>query len=465
MQNRTLPDTVLYLLSHIGSSVLVVHIPRRRVYTGRMRNRLTPQAMSDALRAALAGGAVDTADASALFYDMSLIEEKVRQLADTFPSDTLHAIAVKANPLRKVLEHLCALSGTEGYPLLGLESASLPEMTLALAAGFPPQHIVFDSPAKTEAEIQRALTAGIHLNMDNLQELSRVGDAITAGAPHGGIGIRINPQVGQGTIGATSVAAEYSKFGVPLKVFRKELMDAYIANPWLTGVHVHVGSQGCPLDQLVLGVRAVLDFVEEVNAATGGRINTFDLGGGLPADYGEDGFVATDFHQYAAALREACPRLFSGRYRLMTEFGRAVHANAGFAASRVEYVKPQGDIRTAVIHLGADMFLRKCYNPGDWHHEFSVCAPDGTLKTTPEREYRIAGPLCFAGDLPGRDILLPHIEPGDWLLIHDTGAYTLSMWSRYNSRAVPKVLGYNADHAFSTLKKRETPEDVLRFWE
>lgn len=426
--------------------------------------------MSHALRQAITANAVHAEDSSVLFYDLSLIAERVKELGETFPGDTLHAIAVKANPLCKTLAFLCALSETDGNPSLGLEAASRPEMALALDAGFAPDHVVFDSPAKTMSELKEAISQGIHLNMDNLQEVTRVADIISEmpDAPSGHFGIRINPQVGQGSIGATSVAAEYSKFGVPLKVFRDELKAVYAENEWLTGVHVHVGSQGCPLDQLVLGVRAVLDFVLEINAETGGRITSFDLGGGLPADYGQKGFDAPSFTSYAAALREGCPELFSGDFRLMTEFGRAVHANAGFAASRVEYVKPQGDIRTAVIHLGADMFLRKCYNPADWHHEFSVCDQNGQLKDAPKRAYRIAGPLCFAGDLPGRDVMLPEIEPGDWILIHDTGAYTLSMWSRYNSRAVPAVLGYttpNVSDEFIELKKRETPEDVLKFWD
>ncbi|UIJ37197.1 diaminopimelate decarboxylase [Desulfobaculum bizertense] len=435
-----------------------------------MRKRLSAQAMSRALTNALSEGAVQAEDSSVLFYDLSLIAERTKELAEQFPKDTLHAVAVKANPLRKVLAWLHALGEQDNAPQLGLESASEPEMHLALGAGFDPSHVVFDSPAKTLHELRFAITQGVHLNMDNMQEVERV-DTILKDLGHEAkstFGIRVNPQVGQGSIGATSVAAEYSKFGVPLKTFRKELLEIYRSHPWMTGIHVHVGSQGCPLDQLVLGVRSILDFVEEVNAATDGQIRIFDLGGGLPADYGQKEFQAPSFTEYVAALRTGCPELFSGKFRLMTEFGRAVHANAGFAASRVEYIKPQGDIRTAVIHLGADMFLRKCYNPGDWHHEFSVCDKNGALKDGPTRLYRIAGPLCFAGDLPGRDIALPEIEPGDWILIHDTGAYTLSMWSRYNSRAIPSVLGYKDEQAstgFVSLKRREQPQDVLSFWE
>ncbi|HEX7680890.1 MAG TPA: diaminopimelate decarboxylase, partial [Thermoanaerobaculia bacterium] len=81
------------------------------------------------------------------------------------------------------------------------------------------------------------------------------------------------------------------------------------------------------------------------------------------------------------------------------------------------------------------------------------------------RPYVIAGPLCFAGDIVARNVLLPRIEEGDFIIIRDTGAYTLSMWSRYNSRQMPKVVGYRDDGALMTiLKQRETVHDIIAFW-
>jgi diaminopimelate decarboxylase len=88
------------------------------------------------------------------------------------------------------------------------------------------------------------------------------------------------------------------------------------------------------------------------------------------------------------------------------------------------------------------------------------------LKTgSATRKYSIAGPLCFAGDIVARGVKSPPIETGDFVLIHDTGAYTLSMWSRYNSRQIPRVVGYrNQGESFEILKERETFEDLQRFW-
>jgi diaminopimelate decarboxylase len=73
--------------------------------------------------------------------------------------------------------------------------------------------------------------------------------------------------------------------------------------------------------------------------------------------------------------------------------------------------------------------------------------------------------LCFAGDILEREILLPEVKEGDLIIIHDTGAYTSSMWSRYNSRQFPKVIGYEDDgRKFVLLKERESLESIKNFW-
>ena len=79
----------------------------------------------------------------------------------------------------------------------------------------------------------------------------------------------------------------------------------------------------------------------------------------------------------------------------------------------------------------------------------------------------IVGPLCFGGDIIARGVSLPAIDVGDWLVIRDVGAYTLSMWSRHCSRGIPAVIGYErtADAITTRLLRRaESAADVVRFW-
>ena len=102
-----------------------------------------------------------------------------------------------------------------------------------------------------------------------------------------------------------------------------------------------------------------------------------------------------------------------------------------------------------------------------WKHEFFVLDADGRPKQTEPAPLTLAGPLCFSGDIIARDVSLPSVEPGDWLVIRDTGAYTLGMWSRHCSRSIPTVVGFDPQKSPSVrlLRRGETPSSVTRFWD
>lgn len=429
-----------------------------------MKSRLSYDEITRVFRRALRHDSLIREDDTAIvFYDLSHLTERIENLFELFPESALHAIAAKANPLTGVLKHIRGLG-------VGIEVASLPELYLAQKAGFPADTIVFDSPAKTRSELEYALESGVHINADSLVELDRISDLLEHTRSECTIGLRINPQVGAGVISTTSVASDYSKFGVPIGAARNGIIQAFLSNDWLHGVHVHIGSQGCHIELLLEGIAVVLDLVDEVNnllqrEKPNRRIDTFDIGGGLPVSYHREE-QPTSMSEYKDELARRFNRLFTDEFRLITEFGRYIHANAGWVATRVEYVKTDGGTNTLMVHVGADMFLRKCYNPGDWHHEISVVDRSGQPKPSGEtKKYVVAGPLCFAGDIIAREIELPEVSEGDYLIIHDTGAYTLSMWSRYNSRQIPEVIGYRDDgKRFEVLKAREDIERIREFW-
>jgi len=468
------------------------------------------------LKNAISGNLIRREDTALIFYDLDFLQSRVRELISVFPSGTLHALAIKANPLVRILHFTKNI-----HPRIGVEAASPGEVNLALKSGYLPGQIVYDSPVKTRYDLEFALKAGVHINADSLSEISRIDglfqemgrrpELFPSGEPKaiapsfpGSIGIRINPQVGIGTIVESSVAGEYSKFGVPIKHQRALLEIAFLKHEWLTGMHLHVGSQGCNIQMLVDGIGIVYDFMKEINEKRiqkGFRpISIFDIGGGVPISYRHDE-EPPSMEAYVAAIRDRAPGLFGmeaiiqsktdhGLYpekkralvlqqsgqptgistdapTLITEFGRWVYTHAGWTVSRVEYVKHDPDIDTAMLHVGADLFLRECLNPKDWNHEYSVFGPNGNLKTgRNEKPYNLAGPLCFSGDILAREVSLPTIEEGDYLVIRDSGGYTFSMWSRYNSRQTPRIAGYfNDGKKFEILKEREELNDIVDFWQ
>lgn len=337
---------------------------------------------------------------------------------------------------------------------------------LALKAGFKAENIVFDSPVKTISELAFALQNNIHINADSLMEIDRIAKIKESVKSHSKIGLRINPQVGAGKIKLTSVADEYSKFGVPIKSYKTEIIESFKKYNWLSGLHLHIGSQGCEMDMLLNGISKVLELIVEINKNIkkhNRQIEFLDIGGGLPVSYYHS-VNPPDISLYANNILGLMKENGLRNLTIITEFGRFLHANAGCIVSKVEYVKHYESSNTLMIHSGADIMLRECLNPGSWYHEFTLLDKNGKLKTSDKTlQYTIAGPLCFAGDIVGRNIELPLADEGDYLVIHDTGGYTFSMWSKYVSRLFPKVIGIENSN-FNILLNRETTNDILHFW-
>lgn len=429
-----------------------------------LKSNLSKEEISKAFSFALSQKDLITDDdTSVMFYDLTFLNERIADLKNWFPQTTLHAVAVKANPLTSTLKKVKGLG-------VGLEVASLPELYLAEATGFSADKIVFDSPSKTKTEIEYALTLGVYINADSFDELDRIDEILKNVKSRSVIGVRINPQVGSGSIKSTSVADAISKFGIPINDNIERLKEYYLKHDWLKSIHVHIGSQGCAVPLIIDGIRKVLNFANDVNESlkqtpTKKLIETFDIGGGLPVSYHLDKNPIS-MEEYQTMLRENFKELFNGQFKLITEFGRYIYANTGWVVSKVEYVKRESKYNIVMTHVGADLLLRKCYNPYDWHHEITILDKDGKLKSgTDKNKYIIAGPLCFAGDVIAKDLELPIVIEGDYIIIHDVGAYTLSMWSRYNSRQIPKVIGlWNENDSFEVLKKRESKEDLYEFW-
>ncbi|MGW2641524.1 diaminopimelate decarboxylase [Streptomyces sp. NPDC001348] len=397
----------------------------------------------------------------AAFVDLDGVAATVGRLRRAFPPSlpVLHSFAAKANSLVPVLKELEANG-------MGCEVATAGELARALAAGFPPGKIVFDAPAKTRGELERALELGVAVNADNFQELARIDEVLAGREPVSAIGVRVNPQIGGGAIAAMSTATSTSKFGVPLADpgSRRRLLEAFGRYPWLTWVHTHTGSQGCPLDLMAQGVAQAVGFAQEVEAVHGrGRVAGIDIGGGLPVNFADDE-VAPTFDTYVAHLRRHAPALFEGGYEVVTEFGRSVLAKNGFMAAYVEYTKSAGGRPIAITHAGVQVATRTVFSPGAWPLRIEAHGGDGRAKRGRPVRQDVAGPACFAGDLLARDHALPLLEPGDIVVVPDTGAYYFSTPFHYNSLPEPAVhgvrVGADGRTEFTLLRAAQDPWDL-----
>ncbi|MEV7277935.1 diaminopimelate decarboxylase [Streptomyces sp. NPDC093111] len=417
-----------------------------------------------AVRAAVEQGLLTPDEPVVALLDTAGIRASAAALTSAFAAVTdapvLHAFAVKAAPLVPVLRLLYEAG-------LGVEVASPGELALARAAGVPPARTVLDSPAKTPAELRQALALGIAVNADNLQELARL-DALVASAPTASpLGLRVNPQIGAGSIGALSTATATSKFGVALRDegAREAVVRAYLDRPWLTRLHTHTGSQGIPLALMAEGVGAAYALAEEINTKAGRQqIDTLDIGGGLPVNFASDEETPT-YAGYAALLAATVPGLLDGRYALVTEFGRSLLAKHGTVLARVEYTKVSGGRPIAVTHAGVQVATRTVYAPESWPLRVLAYDAGGRPRTGEETVQDVAGPACFAGDLLATGRLLPLLRPDDVVAVPDTGAYYFAHHYAYNSLPRPAVHGFTPTDdggvAFTTVRRAQTLDEIV----
>jgi diaminopimelate decarboxylase len=401
-------------------------------------------------------------DPMAGFVDLAGLRAAVEELTEAFAplGRVQHTVAAKACGLAPLLRFLGDLG-------IDAEVASPGETAVAEAAGLRGPRLVLDSPAKTVAELAHALAEGTAINADNFQELARLDRLVGAAPPRSVLGLRINPQVGGGRIDGTSTATTSSKFGIPLRDHgnRGLLIEAFLHRPWLSRLHVHVGSQGCPPGLMADGVAAVHELAEEINAEAGYRqVTSIDLGGGLPVNFGSDEPGPT-YADYVETLLARVPALGDGRYTYVTEFGRSLLAKNGFLVSAVEYTKVAGGRHIAVTHAGAQVAARTVLQPEHWPLRLSAYDGAGVPKTGPEVPQDIAGPLCFAGDLLARERPLPLLEPGDLVVAHDTGAYYFGAHYAYNTLPRPAVHGFDVgvdgEVRFTPIRRAQSLEELV----
>lgn len=398
----------------------------------------------------------------AILYDMDQWIGNLEYIKNVFGPNFLHCIALKSQSIGSLMEKARDLG-------LGAECASIGEVAIALSSGFKPENVIFDSPVKTREELTFAINKGIHVNIDNEIELEMVKSMVDSGevAPCGTIGLRVNPLVGAGVIAALSVSTGDSKFGVPRT--KNEIWDRILEYEFINCIHVHVGSGGMGVQQLVAGVKVAVELAVEINKGAGKkRIHTLDMGGGMPVNYLSDAWTSEkvpSFQAYVDALRAACPDLFT--FQVKTEFGQSANSKAGIVASRIQFVKQNQSGPVSLIHFGADLCLRQVYT-GEHNRRLKFLRSDGTefpedCEKVPSQS--VAGPLCFQGDFLKKGLVdYPKVVAGDFIVQMDGGANTLSLLSRHCSRLAPAVYGIRDNGKCEVLKPRESMEDLLRFW-
>jgi diaminopimelate decarboxylase len=390
-------------------------------------------------------GLADEVGTPVYVYSTATLERHYRVFADAFPASSLIAYSVKANGNLAVLKTL-AKQGA------GADVVSGGELTKALAAGIPPERIVFSGVGKTAHEMIMALHAGIHqFNVESEPELlvlDAVARELGLCAP---IAMRINPDVDAKTHAKITTGTAEAKFGVPWNRAREIYAKAReLSGIKIVGVDLHIGSQITDLEPFEAAFARAVELIRTLRA-DGHEITRADFGGGLGVPYrlGED--PPPNPAAYGAIVKKLTDGL---GVDLIFEPGRLIAANAGILLTRVLYVK-KGETKTfLILDAGMNDLIRPAMY--DAHHDIvAVAEPKGPLV-----RYDVVGPVCESSDLFARDRELPVLKSGDLVAIMTAGAYGAVMSSAYNARPpAPEVLVNGAD--WSVVRPRMSYEALV----
>jgi len=369
-------------------------------------------------------------------YSTATLERHYRVFTEAFAGEkALVCYAMKANSNQSVLRTLAKLGA-------GADVVSGGELKRGLAAGIPPERIVFSGVGKTEAELRAALAADILcLNVESEPELELLSRLASEQGKTARVSIRVNPDVDSGSHAKISTGKSENKFGIPLTHARSVYARAAkLPGLRVTGVDVHIGSQITDLVPLEAAFRLLAEFVQ-VLRADGHTISHVDFGGGLGIPYHMDREAPPLPSAYAAMVKRVTHNLGC---TLLFEPGRMIVGNAGILVSRVIHVK-QGDAKKFVI---IDAAMNDLIRPTLYEAHHDILPVREAPKDAPAITADVVGPVCESGDYLALGRELPEPKAGDLLAIMTAGAYGAVQSGTYNTRAlVPEVLVKNDQYA------------------
>ena len=369
------------------------------------------------------------------------------RFADAFaPARPLVCYAVKANSNLAVLRLFAGLGA-------GADVVSEGELRRTLAAGFPPERIVFSGIGKTAAELEAALAAGIHqINVESVPELRRLSEVASARGATARIAIRVNPDVDALTHAKISTGKKENKFGIDID----EAVDAYRLAGDLPGIEpvglaVHIGSQtGGGLGPFQEAFERLAELIVELRQV-GLVVRRVDLGGGLGIRYHTETPPAPK--DYAHLVRGVFGTL---DVEIACEPGRVLVGPSGLLIAKVIYVKDGASRRFVILDAAMNDLIRPALYDA-WHDIVPVRLPAAGAASGPAD---VVGPVCETGDTFATERDLPPLAEGDLVALTDAGAYGAVMSSTYNSRLlVPEVMV--SEGRFAVIRARPSYEAML----
>ncbi|HIT59991.1 MAG TPA: diaminopimelate decarboxylase [Candidatus Fimousia stercorigallinarum] len=391
-------------------------------------------------------------------YDEAGIRKTARDLYKAFSWNKgfKEYFAVKATPNPTILKILAE----EGC---GTDCSSLTELMMSERCGIVGKNIMFSSNDTPAEEFIKCRELGGIINLDDITHIDFLKE--TAGIPDT-ICCRFNPG-GVFELGTDIMDnpgdAKYGMTRPQLTEAYKRLKDLGVKE---FGLHAFLASNTVSNEYYPELARILFQVAVEIKEETGVELSFINLSGGIGIPYTPDK-EPNDIFVIGEGVRKAFEEVLVpaglGDVKIFTELGRYILAPNGHLVTRAIHEK-----HTHKEYIGVDACAANLMRPaiyGAYHHITVM----GKEKEPCDHMYDITGSLCENNDKFAVDRMLPKIDKGDLLVIHDTGAHGFSMGYNYNGRLRSAEILLKEDGTTKMIRRAETPQDYFAtlegFWD
>ena len=383
-------------------------------------------------------------------YDEKGIRENARKLQQAFSWNKRYReyFAVKATPnpfLLKILQE-------EGC---GVDCSSLTELMMSDACGFSGSDIMFSSNVTPREDFALAAKLGAYINLDDithieyLEEIAGIPETICCRYNPGGL-FKIQNQIMDNPGDA--------KYGLTRPQMTEAFKKLMAKGAKHFGIHAFLASNTVSTEYYPKLAKILFETAVELHNETCADIKFINLSGGVGVNYKPDQ-APNDIMLIGDEVRKAFEEVMIpaglGDVAIFTELGRFMLAPYGHLISKAIHEK-----HTHKEYIGLDACAANLMRPaiyGAYHHITVL----GKENAPCDHKYDVTGGLCENNDKFAIDRMLPEIEVGDYVAIHDTGAHGFSMGYNYNGKLRSAEVLLKEDGTTQLIRRAETPADYF----
>ncbi len=385
-------------------------------------------------------------------YDERGIRENARAVKEAFSWNRgfREYFAVKATPNPYLMQILAEYG-------CGADCSSMTELMLSAAIGLSGEQVMFSSNDTPAEEYAYANGMGAIINLDDITHIDFCEEACGGKLPET-MSCRYNPGgVFQMSNGIMDNPGD-SKYGM----MPEQMTEAYriLMKKGVKhfGIHAFLASNTVTNEYYPVLAQQLFELAVKLREETGAHIAFINLSGGVGIPYSPDQ-EPNDIYRIGEGVRQAYEKVLvpagMDDVAIYTEMGRFM-------------MGPYGALVTKAIHekhihkeyIGVDACAVNLMRPamyGAYHHITVLGKEDAAC----DHMYDVAGSLCENNDKFAIDRMLPEIEMGDYLFIHDTGAHGFSMGYNYNGKLRSAELLLKEDGGVKLIRRAETPKDYF----